>query len=721
MSKAVIPIPCVALKDPTTRLGRPTAWGLAQGGIVYNYQQIKASGSGPWGASGTAVNFVAPPPSPEIIVDRRVMMQMQFYLTFQSTPQEGVPVLQLGTNDGPRAFPIMQSINTINATINNNTITSLMDPIIALMRNNLTPEQRQGDYSQTPCMLDKFQEYDYWNGIPQAAIALASGTAPTAQGAYGGLNLAIKGGSALNPLNAVGENAYTPSRGGFLIQVVQNPLGDGITPKNACVIMTVTEPIFMTPFCQWGEEPGFYGIQTLNISFTLNSNWQNRVWSSNFSKIGSPGYNAVTNTLTNPILLANSPYNPVFSNAGITGAIPFAPQLIFRYITPSPIEVLPPMMEYQYTSIIPYTTQVGASVANGGTGSIYSAAGGQTTTSSAVQFNTIPDQIVIYLARQPQDRNHLTSDTFGCITGVQIQFMNQSGLLATATPFDLYRMSARNGYKGSYDDWRLLSGSVLTIKPGLDLGLEPSLAPGMNGLYNFQITVNWFNASAQPVNFILYVVTLTTGIMTIKDNGTVTQTGIITREDVLSAQQAPSMGYTEAKALVGGDFFSSLKNILSRGADVVSKFGPNAVNILRQIPHPYAQGAATWGDKVLGAVPSVRKFFGFGLRGRGFGGEGQVGESQDDIDGMGQGMDQMGLQSGLQPGAREEMDYEGVREMYPEESYYPQQSYQQAPYHQPERRRPRDPEPELQPRFVRRGTRPVDPRSAQPGQAPQFR
>ena len=102
--------------------------------------------------------------------------------------------------------------------------------------------------------------------------------------------------------------------------------------------------------------------------------------------------------------------------------------------------------------------------------------------------------------------------------------------------------------------------------------------------------------------------------MTIKSNGTVTQTTASSHANVLSAQQAPSKwASAEAEALVGGDFFSSLKNILSRGADVVSKFGPRRSNILRQTPHPYAQGAATSVIKVLGAVPSVRKFFGFEL------------------------------------------------------------------------------------------------------------
>lgn len=48
--------------------------------------------------------------------------------------------------------------------------------------------------------------------------------------------------------------------------------------------------------------------------------------------------------------------------------------------------------------------------------------------------------------------------------------------------------------------------------------------------------------------------------------GTVTQTGVITRADVLRAQSAPSMGADQARFLVGGDFFSNIRNFLGRAA-----------------------------------------------------------------------------------------------------------------------------------------------------------
>lgn len=170
-------------------------------------------------------------------------------------------------------------------------------------------------------------------------------------------------------------------------------------------------------------------------------------------------------------------------------------------------------------------------------------------------------------------------------------------------------MSRKNGYVGTFNQWAGslvplagignyspsapagipcsgLRGSVLCIKPGLDLGLEPSIAPSMNGLYNFKVKVNWWNPcmgwnqaamvagggamptgtnSAFNTNYSLYVVTITSGLVTVKDNGTVTQTGLLTRSDVLRAQAAPAMDQGEAQKMVGSGFFENIKRFMGRG------------------------------------------------------------------------------------------------------------------------------------------------------------
>lgn len=559
MSKAVIPVPVMAIEDPMTRLGRPTAFGVTQGGIVYTYQPINANST-----SSSNITFVAPPPSPDIIVDRRVYLSITWLVTAAGTSNGGAP-FGLGSTDGPRAFPNMQAINTLSAVINNNTITQQMDPIIALMRYQLKewPLQKE-DYSSAPAQQDQFQDYGQWATL----------------------------GSARNPLDLMGENSFQTPRGGFQLVVNNNAPVLGALPTGGSapsVQFTSIEPFFMTPFAQWGEDPGFFGVQTLNINLQMNSNL-NRVWSHD-AKNG------------NPITLTTS----------IVGT----PQLLFRYITPSPIRVMPSVMEYAYSALNIYITGGAGTVGNQSPTTSASPSANQVTTSSSIQFNTIPDQIFVYLFRTLAQRDESTSDTFGVIQSVSINFMNQTGLLATATQWDLYNMSRKNGYVGSFQQWGQpgYSGSVLCIKPGLDLGLEPSLAPSMNGLYNFQITVTWFGASngwtrAAPsgssTTYDLYVVPITSGIVTIKDNGTVTQTGLVTRADVLRAQAAPSMGMNEARFLVGGDFFGSLKNFLGRSAGAVRNVAQMGLGLAGAIS-PWASAAA----------PLMRMIAGAGLYGGG--------------------------------------------------------------------------------------------------------
>lgn len=71
------------------------------------------------------------------------------------------------------------------------------------------------------------------------------------------------------------------------------------------------------------------------------------------------------------------------------------------------------------------------------------AAQGNPIKSGSIQFNTIPDQIFVYLARQSQDRDFSTSDTFAVINSVSVDFMNQTGNLFVC--YTRWKTAWRNG------------------------------------------------------------------------------------------------------------------------------------------------------------------------------------------------------------------------------------------------------------------------------------
>lgn len=382
MSKAVVPLPVLAVEDPVTRLHRPNAFGVNQGGVVYTYQQIvaqnNASSANP--IVPQTITFVAPPPSPDIIVDRRVYLSITWRIYPTGTYTNQFPFT---TNfDAPRAFPNMQALNSVSVVVNNNTITQQMDPIIALMNYNMDRHLQNYDYSCAPSMLDQYPDY----------FRAAASNLPR------------------NPLGSHGLNVFQESRGGFAVQYDNNnQKGSGsfgptqASGDNPSATFTSIEPLFLTPFEQYGESPGFFGVQTLNVNLQFQNNGLSRIWS---HAVGPGVLAAAPWSLTVPPLVQ------------LLDA-----RLLFRYITPSPIKVMPSVMEYPYSALNIYLTRTS------GSASPYAipAPGVSPLTSNSIQFNTIPDQIFIYLMRQQADRDHTTSDTFAVISNININFMNQTG------------------------------------------------------------------------------------------------------------------------------------------------------------------------------------------------------------------------------------------------------------------------------------------------------
>jgi hypothetical protein len=269
-----------------------------------------------------------------------------------------------------------------------------MEVIPALMTYNMDREKQISEYSGAPSMLDQYP--DYGTGI----------------------------GSNRNPLAPSTENPFQIPRGGWPVQYSDmlavdteafGPATAGTAkPHVPTALFTSIEPFFMTPFEQYGESPGFFGVQTLTINLQFTPNSLQRVW--------SHAYGGETKNVA-------APFNAKWASVEVM--IAKAPRLFFRYVTPSPIKVMPSVMEYTYSQLNIYITA--ASPATGTpppvNGVTPTSAQGNPVKSNSIQFNTIPDQIFVYLARQSQDRDFSTSDTFAVINAVSVDFMNQTGTL----------------------------------------------------------------------------------------------------------------------------------------------------------------------------------------------------------------------------------------------------------------------------------------------------
>ncbi len=187
-------------------------------------------------------------------------------------------------------------------------------------------------------------------------------------------------------------------------------------------------------------------------------------------------------------------------------------------------------------------------------------------TSQNIQFGNIPQRIIITLQPQynvtgstaplsgtarlppnPVAKGQLANSyeigvaerasNFGSITGIEIEYDVQSGILSGASPYQLWEMSHANGYRGTYLDWTKGFGSVLILDVGKNLPmLNQNEPPGSRVTKNFKIKVRGYNQSTYSNrNYKINIFTISSGIMTIQNQGTSVNNAPVTQAAVASA------------------------------------------------------------------------------------------------------------------------------------------------------------------------------------------
>jgi hypothetical protein len=525
------------------------------------------------------LNWSAPPPSPSVIVDRKIYAKVKYRLTF--TLDDAVEANRntfaadvkrkdgnaVAGRSGPRAYPLARSSNNLRITINNNSVsTELSDYFHALVRYNTGRDMRQYDYSCTPHQLDAFQHYD------DAA------------------------GSALSPFASYGDNTYEDSRACFtgLTLISDNTVGN---VRTIVQDLEVTELLYLNPllFDKHSNQKGFIGVQTFDVVINLESDLASAIWCNN--------------------------YQPVGNNYDVTATIEGNPELLFTYITPNLLDMpkISDSIIYPYYNIDRYNTPVSAIIpaiagdpnANPGTVEVISSLD---VTSNNIQLNSIPKRIYIFARRRNNSRSVFTTDTFARINSISFNWNNRNGLLSSANSEQLYQISVKNGLNMSWDEWNRNAGSVLCLDFAKDIGLSSMEAPGLLGTYQMNYRVNISNMNRiNAINFDLYTIVVSAGTFTISSNRANSQIGVISKQDILDAPDLPLVQYDYD--MDGGNFFSGLKKTgrflkkaAKKVAPVVRKYGPAAADALG-IVSPRASKAL---KEVGKAVDPLAKLVGLG-------------------------------------------------------------------------------------------------------------
>jgi len=333
-------------------------------------------------------------------------------------------------------------------------------------------------------------------------------------------------GNGRSPLNDYGETAVETPRGGFDYTISAD------LKKLTCVI---TEPLFLSPFQQYQNmDEGFINVNSLRISLRFKSQLD-RILSHSIA----PGVDQITT---------------------VSAKFTDAPQLLINYITPSITQPLPELQVLPYHQMQQY-------IRNEAT---ISAGAEKVVISDTIRLSVIPEKIYLFVAHSEQSKSFKVSDSFCAIKSMSVSWGNQSGLLSSATPQQLYRMSQENGLNYSFPAFTKYRGSVVCLRMGKDIGLQANEAPGVNGSYNIQVQMTVENTNTEDFEPTFYMCVCNTGTFSIGANSARASIGNLSGDMVLSARGSDAeLDYHQAFA--GAGFWQGLKRFAHKVAGTVGK------------------------------------------------------------------------------------------------------------------------------------------------------
>ena len=502
-------------------------------------------------ASNSSLIFSIQVPSENVVIGRDILLTSGLSFTLNAT---NVPVgalaLNYGGTDALQAFPLASLMTTATAQINNTAVSvNLQDILPSLLRMNNSRELYRFN-STTPSLPDqayaRYSDCVGTNNNPLAGYANAS---------YD-IDQTPRGSHPIS-MNVV----HTITAGGTDTSLVSTNLADSWVIEISTI---VAEPLFLSPFI-FGEpeynQQGLLGINNMTFTFNIDATCK-RMFSSSTAFIT----NIALGTAANP--------NGFTSTSTIAGVMnqPANPAMLLKFLSTQPSDLI------ETKNVVPYMDFPRYLTSSSNTTSVAPQAS-VALTSSNLQINQIPDLFVINVRKPMSQQTIRDASVFFTINNVSINLNNQSGLLSSASQYDLWRMSVRNG---STQSWREFSGvanvavggtgkgavvnttgSLLIINPAYDLSLPDYITCGSLGNYNFQFQMGATNTvsavGGANITPEICCICVNSGILTTQQGVSAIYTGIITKEMCLAAksrQQASAMKSAEISRMVGGNMLN---------------------------------------------------------------------------------------------------------------------------------------------------------------------
>jgi len=559
----------ILVKDPRLMVTDQLAYAVRKGG-----QSIVSQRQSAIAQSTSSVNFNVQIPSEQTVVDRRVWIKSTVAIQFQTNA--GYPLVY-GQNISLAAFPYHQCASTVQTTLNNNvTSINIRDVLPFLIRSNDSRELSKA-CSSTPCKADSFAKPSSAAGMfgqsrrftdnagqlsfmtPQPNNNLGGWEQNidgdiTGNAAYAGYGSAVAVGGAVNTANDAPVQLFG-STSSYASAVAQDPTNP-TSYSYWVLVFTTIEPVLCQPFL-WSDPvsntQGIYGLQTVQLQYNMtNANRAFRIVEERPSGVISLVGDALISSINNT-------------------------ELIFKYITPKPSDLLParnviPLLTYdRYFSNATLSADLGANFANTAT-----------LTSNTYNLTQVPDKICIFVRQKMSSVKPTQNDYVPTITNISLNFNNNAGLLSSATLQDLYYYSVKAGSNQSFNEFCGQANSLdplggaganvqnnsqimATVGSYLMLGFsdviqltEDMYAPGSLGNFQLQFTLTLSSKLALASNNLeLVVVVVNSGIMVTDRGQTSTYTGILTKQDVLDASQQEPLNEMDVRRIVGSGHLDS--------------------------------------------------------------------------------------------------------------------------------------------------------------------
>jgi hypothetical protein len=462
--------------------------------------------------SNSSIVFQINTPSNQVFVDRKMYLAMQMQTTFQTASGTGT-VFPTGLTDNVCALRWYP----VNSQSTN----------MEIQINNSSVNVNGFDYLEPLSRYCWDKEFENsWGSIGPDMHDYG-----TYQESYN---------TNLSPLANFFTNSAQQPRGAFAGTIVsQNP-----SNGTAVVNWQWAEPILLSPLVfSKMRTAGFFGVNTITFTFTLGNSLQNFLSYDNVNGTALAAIGGITSTILN-----------------------LPPVLQVQYLSPLiPMPVQDTYL-YGYSRINEFLYDIG-SVGTGAT---------QSFTTNNIQLTSVPSKIFMFVRQRNMDRSPYTPDIYAYISNANLQYLNKSGILANASPQQLYQLCSTNGFNYSWINWSQYSGSVLCFDFNKDMPLDDGYIPGLQVNMNFSASITLQNLQQVPINYTVFTVVLYDGIFSIVNGISQTVINLVEPADiaeakVVDASQSDIVSDIAYNA-IGGDFSGTLRKFGSK-AKSAAKYG----------------------------------------------------------------------------------------------------------------------------------------------------